>query len=55
MLLPAGGSAARGDCPLPFGATAPSTISAAEKGTILQIHNQSRAATNASPPLGPPA
>lgn len=55
MLLPAGSSAARGDCPPSSGATAPSTISAAEKGTILQIQNQARAATNASPPLGPVA
>ena len=53
MLLPAGGSAARGDCPPPSAATASSTISAAEKGTMLQVHNQARAATNASPPLRP--
>lgn len=53
MLLPAEGTAAaQGDCPPPSGTTAPSKISAAEKDTILRIHNQARAATNASPPLG---
>jgi pathogenesis-related protein 1 len=54
MLLPTDDSAARqGGCPPPSSATAPSQISAAEKDTILRIHNQARAATNPSPPLGP--
>src|SRR5947209_2580387 len=53
MLLPAEGpAAAQGGCPPPSGTTAPSQISAAEKDTILRIHNQARVATNASSSLG---
>jgi len=52
MVLPASDSAAaQRACPPPSNATAPSKITAAEKNTILQIHNQARAATNASPAL----
>jgi len=45
-------AAAQGSCPPPSTASAPSKITAGERSTILQIHNQARAATKASPPLG---
>lgn len=53
LLSAEGSAAAQEGCPPPSGTTAPSKISAAEQDTILRIHNQARAATNASPSLGP--
>ena len=47
-------AAAADACPPPNpNASAPSRISAAERDTILRIHNQARAATGASPALAP--
>ena len=54
MVLSTASPVAAAQCPSPNpNATAPSQITAAERDAILHIHNQARAATNASPPLAP--
>jgi pathogenesis-related protein 1 len=46
------GTAQAATCPTPS-TPVPSTITAAERSTILSMHNQARAATGASPALAP--
>ncbi|MDQ3905619.1 MAG: CAP domain-containing protein [Actinomycetota bacterium] len=53
LLSTTSSTAAQGGCPSPTGTTAPSKVTAAEKDTILRIHNQARAATNGAPALSP--